>query len=101
VIGVDDRHPAHHAVGRLHRDGADAALAEVLFDFADDVDGLGHVETFGDDAQGGVNRRQVAALELDVKDGADDLHDAPLREGLVRGISVSVRRRHTLPKCSS
>ena len=35
---VDDRHAALHAVGRLHRDRADAVLAEVLLHLADDVD---------------------------------------------------------------
>ena len=32
------RHAAAHAVGRLHRDRADAVLAEMLLDLADDVD---------------------------------------------------------------
>ena len=36
--GVDRLHPALHAVGRLHRDGAHAVLAEVLLDLDDDVD---------------------------------------------------------------
>ena len=36
--GVDDLHAAAHAVGRLHRDGAHAVLAEVLLDLRDDVD---------------------------------------------------------------
>ena len=35
---VDRLHAALHAVGRLHRDGAHAVLAEVLLDLGDDVD---------------------------------------------------------------
>ncbi len=35
--GVDRRHAARQAVGRLHRDGAHAVLAEVLLDLDDDL----------------------------------------------------------------
>ena len=40
---VNDRHAALHAVGRLHRDRADAVLAQVLLDLDDDVDRLAAV----------------------------------------------------------
>jgi hypothetical protein len=38
--GVDDLHPAGHAVGGLHGHGAHAILTEVLLDLGDDVDRL-------------------------------------------------------------
>src|SRR3712207_8989315 len=38
AAGVGGDHAADDALGRLHRDGADAPLAEVLLDLADDVD---------------------------------------------------------------
>ena len=38
-------HAAHQSVGRLQRDGAHAALANVLRHFADDVDGVRHLVT--------------------------------------------------------
>ena len=66
-------HAAHHAVGRLHRDGADAVLAEVLFHFSDDVDRAR--PAVGPDSERVVDLRQVARLELDVDDGADHLND--------------------------
>src|SRR3712207_9588609 len=72
AAGVGGDHAADDALGRLHRDGADAPLAEVLLDLADDVDGRRHVEAFRDDVDGGVNRRQVALAELDVEHGADE-----------------------------
>jgi hypothetical protein len=37
---IDRLHAALHAVGRLHRDRADAVLAEVLLDLSDDVERL-------------------------------------------------------------
>ena len=38
VAEVGRLHAALHAVGRLHRDGAHAVLAEVLLHFGDDVE---------------------------------------------------------------
>ena len=59
---------ADEAFGRVHRDGADGRLAEVLGDLEDEalavVVGLERVQDLG----------QVA-LELDVDDRADDLGD--------------------------
>ena len=72
--GVDDLHAAAHAVGRLHRDGADAVLAEVLLDLADDVDGLA-AGPGREDPDRVVDGRQVPGLELDVDDRSDDLDD--------------------------
>ena len=70
ILGL---HAALQAVGRLHRDRADAVLAQVLFDLDDEVDLVG--AGLADDAHGVVDRRQVAARELDVDDRADDLND--------------------------
>ena len=67
-------HAALQAVGRLHRDRAHAAFAEVLFDLGDDVDLLARGQG-RHDAERVVDGGQVSALELDVDDGADDLDD--------------------------
>ena len=40
VAEVAHRGATHEAVGRLHADGADAALAELLGDFGEHLDGL-------------------------------------------------------------
>ncbi len=45
-------HPANQALRGLHRDGAHAALADVLLRFTDDVDRLWNFETFAGDADG-------------------------------------------------
>ena len=79
-----DLHAALQAVGRLHRDGADAVLAEVLLDLADDVDRRGAADAGAVDAERVVDRRQVSALELHVDDRADDLDDACLMLVLMR-----------------
>ena len=39
--GVLDRHAAHQAVGRVHRDAADGVLAQVLRDLDDQVAAAG------------------------------------------------------------
>jgi peptide chain release factor 1 len=98
AAGVNRRHAADDAFGRLHRDGADAAFAEVLLDFGDDVNRRGHVEALARDAKCGVDRRQVSLLELNVEDGADDLYDAPRGVAVRRGVGVS---GHTLLEYSS
>ncbi len=69
-------HPAHQAFARLHRDGADAALAEVLLDFDDEVDRIRNVEPFAGDAHGAVNLRQVPFGKLHVHDRANDFDHA-------------------------
>ena len=71
--GVDGFHPALHAVGRLHRDGPHAALAEVLLDFDDHVDGV--AARGSHDADGVVDVGQVPVGEFDVHDRSDDLDD--------------------------
>ena len=72
---VHRAHAALHPVGRLHRDRADAVLAEMLLDFRDDVD-LPRLGRRRLDVQCVVDLRQVARLELHVQDGADDLNDS-------------------------
>src|ERR1044072_8720193 len=88
AAGVERGHAAHDSLGRLHRDRADAALAEVLLDFGDEVYGRGHVEALASDAQRLINRRQVAVAALHVAHWADDLHDAPRRETGGGGVGV-------------
>ncbi len=79
--GRADRLAAGQAVGRVHGDGADDILAEVLRDFEDQaVAAIVGLER-------GQDRRQLA-FERDVDDGADDLADAAdevARAGDVRG----------------
>ena len=72
---IDRLHAAAHAVGRLHRDGADAVLTEMLLDLHDDVDLVTAVACFGPDPHGTVDGRQVPALEFQIDDRADDLDD--------------------------
>ena len=67
--GVADFLAAGQAVGRVHRDGADGVLAEMLGDFEDQaVAAIVGLER-------GEDRRQLA-VEGDVDDGADHLGDA-------------------------
>jgi hypothetical protein len=47
----------------------------MLLDFGDDVDGIAAVPRRGGDADRVVDRRQLAAGELHVDHGADDLND--------------------------
>ena len=74
---ADRLHAAHQALGGLHRDGADAAFADVLLGFADDVDGLGDVEAFAGDADRGIDFRDLTFGELAVDGGAGDLDYMP------------------------
>src|SRR5262249_17398154 len=70
---IDHPHAALHAVGRLHRDRADAVLTKVLLDLADHVERRAAAGAVGLDAQRVVDFRQVAGLELAVDHRADDL----------------------------
>ena len=71
--GVDGLHAADHAVGRLHGDAAHLVLADVVRHFDDDVDRHFSELAVVDDADGVVDRRQMAFRELDVDRRADDL----------------------------
>ena len=65
IAGIVRLHAANHAFGRLHRDSADAAFAEVLLHFDDHVERLRHVEAFARDANGVEDCRQVSAFKFD------------------------------------
>ena len=67
--GVGDRLAADQAFGRVHGDGADRVLAEMLGDLEDEaVAEVGRLERVQDLGQ--------RAVELHVDDGADHLRDA-------------------------
>ena len=70
AAGVVHDRAAGETVGRLHADGADATLAQLLGDLGEHRDGL----AVDDDVelQCRVQRRQRAPRELDVDDGAGD-----------------------------
>ena len=72
ILGL---HAAHQSFGRLQRDGAHAAFADMLLDFADDVDRVGHVEAVTRDADRGVNRRNLSLREFAIHRRAGHLHD--------------------------
>src|SRR3989442_10589375 len=91
--GVGRFHSAHHAVGRQHRNGAHAALPEVLLHLSNDIDRFGHLETIGSNPQRLIDRRQIFLSELDVENRANNLHD--FSDVSVRVISV--RRSHIFP----
>ena len=79
--GVGHGLAARQALGRVHRDGADHVLTQVLGDFQNQGEGLARllVDVLG--VQGVQDRRQVA-VELNVDDGADDLGDAACGGGV-------------------
>ena len=70
---VDRFHAPHHAVGRFHGDTADAAFAEMLLHFENDVDGGRHGKSVADDAKGLINGGHCPFGELHVHGGACDL----------------------------
>ena len=76
--GVDDLGAARQAVGRVHRDRADAVVAQVLLDLADEpvVDGRGGVDVLlGASGLGTANLDRVVDLgQLVGEHGLD--HDA-------------------------
>src|SRR5260370_17478299 len=74
IVGL---HTADHALDRLHRDGPDAAFAEVLLDFRCDVEWLRYRVAFARNANGVIDRRKVPRLELNVHDRSNDLNDVP------------------------
>jgi len=68
--GVGDHGAARQAVGRIHGDGADLVVAEMLLHLADKLVGL--AVAFDYDGQGVVDRRQRVG-EPRIDDGPDDL----------------------------
>src|ERR1700694_3388240 len=73
---VDGFHAAHHAVGRLHGDAANLALADVVRHFDNHIDRYFSQLQVVRDVNGVVDRRQMAFFEFDVHRGTDDLDDA-------------------------
>src|SRR5207237_780990 len=63
---VGGLHAAHQAVGGRQRDGAHAALADVLCDLADDVDRVGDVESFAGNANCSTDYGNVSLGKLHV-----------------------------------
>ena len=80
AAGVADFHAAHEAVGRVHRDGADRVLAEVLRDLEGEVVLLVR-DARVRDLQRVQDLRELAGRELDVDDGTDDLDDPAFSGG--------------------
>ena len=71
---ADRLHAAHQAFGGLQRDSAHAPFADMLLDFANDIDGLRRVETLARHADGGVNQRDLPLGKLAVHGRAGHLH---------------------------
>jgi hypothetical protein len=64
-------HAADQSFRRLHRHAADAAFAQMLLHFRDDIERLGNVESLALNAHRIVNPRQVALFKLHVHHRAD------------------------------
>src|SRR3989454_12183963 len=74
TAGIVGLHPAHHALGRLHRNATHAAFPQVLLHFRDNVERLGDIEALAGDAHRVIDLRQLVFLEADIDDGPDYLH---------------------------
>jgi len=74
AAGVAHGHAADQPVGRVHRDGADGVLAEVLGDLERQVLFCGR-DAGVRDLQCAEDLRQLAVAELDVDNRTDDLDD--------------------------
>ena len=75
VAGVAHLHPAHQALGGIHRDAAHGVFAEMLRDLEHEV-ARAVAERGVGDAQRVEDRRQRAVAKLDVDDVAQNLADA-------------------------
>ena len=80
--GVDHFLAADQALGGVHGDGAHGVLAQMLGDFEHQAERLAGLRVGVGGLQRVQDRRQVA-VELDVDDGADDLGEAALGDGLM------------------
>ena len=100
--GVGDRGAAHQAVGRLHGDGPDHVVADVLRDLQGQRPGLAaqrHVHV-----QGVVDAGHLLGRELHVDDGTDDPHDpagalgaaAPPSAAVFSAVAVMMMLTHSL-----
>ena len=72
--GVYGLHAADKAVGRLHGNRANAALAQVLLNFRHDVDGCRDFKPFAGNPDCGVNRRQILLVKGHVHNRANHLN---------------------------
>ena len=75
IAGVADLHPAHQALGRVHRDAAHGVFAQMLRDFEHEI-ALAIAERRVGDAERVEDRRQRAVAKLDVDDVAQNLVNA-------------------------
>src|SRR5581483_6141819 len=76
AAGIQDLHPAHQPVGRVHRDAAHRVLAQMLSDFEHQIPRT-IVDRGVRDPQCRENRWQSAVGKLDVNDVAQNLIDPP------------------------
>src|SRR3989441_12627659 len=65
TAGIVGLHPAHDALGGLHRNATHAAFPQVLLHFSDDVERLGANETLAGDAHRVIDLRWLGFLEED------------------------------------
>ena len=75
VAGVAHLHPAHQALGRVHRDAAHGVFAEMLRDLEHEV-ALASPSAGLETRKRVEDRRQRAVAKLDVDDVSQDLVDA-------------------------
>jgi hypothetical protein len=85
---ADGLHAAHQALGGLQRDGAHAAFADVLLHFADDVDGVGGVESLAGHADGRVNQGNLPLGKFAVHSRSRTWTTLPVTIALVVAISI-------------
>src|ERR1700689_1414267 len=71
---IDSFHTAHHALSCFHSDAADAAFAQVLLHFDDDVYRRGHSKAVAHDAERLIDRRHIGFAKLHVHGRARDLN---------------------------
>src|SRR2546426_10869148 len=84
TAGIVGLHPAHDALGGLHRNATHAAFPQVLLHFSDDVERLGDIEALAGDAHRVIDLRQLVFLEADIDDRPDYLHH-PAEAGVLLG----------------
>jgi hypothetical protein len=70
---INSRHTTNHSFGRLERNRADPAFAEMLLHFDDDVDIYRYIEPFACDMKCLVDRWLLSLIKLDVNRRTDNL----------------------------
>ena len=91
-------HAAHQALGRLQRDGAHAAFADMLLGFANNIDGLRNGEAFAGDANGRVDLRDLAFGKLAVHRRPRHLHHLAHHHVAVAIIPLELQFRSRNPR---